>query len=360
VELVRYRNSAFVFFFIGLAMLTLDRGLHLALGDAPTWLVPEQIPIGWDAVDCTERRFAALMEEREWEAQELDQPLCLYFGLSTGRLGIDPDVLATQTADRMRFVGFCGNGASVEHLVGMARPWLRSDYSPDLAILALHPSWLAGRRSEGLQVPPTAAGGWKTELKNQLRATAQESWIVAHRTFVNHFFRSCLYSIREKLFVELKLPPKAFSAADPDPWQPMRPTYYTEARDPSFIPTQLDRWESFGWFDRDSYTNPTNKNPQTLLNLLANCHDRGTQVIIVMMPESSVFRERLPPEARELLLKTIRESEYAANVTTWDLQNSMDDGLFRDTIHLGLEGREKLSRKLAELIDSLSPSTTRH
>ncbi|HVU88626.1 MAG TPA: hypothetical protein VHD36_15000 [Pirellulales bacterium] len=358
MDVTRYRNVAVVFLCIALAMVALDRALYFAFGSAPRWLVPEQKPIGWDIVDCTEKRFAALFEEYEWEAADLGEPLCVYFGLSTARLGIDPDVLAARTGHRMRFVGFHGNGGSIEHLMGMARPLLRSDFRPALAILALHPCWLAGQRSDGLQLEVPPAVNWKTRLTNKVRGLAHETWITSHRTFVNHFVRSGLYSLRETLFVDLDLPPNAFSAPDPDPWKP--PKYFTGRRDPEYFLTQLDRWKTIGWFDSESYTNPNNQNPQVLLDLIAKCHDRGTEVVIVQMPECSQFRALIPPEAEELLRKTLQRSAGGSNVVVWDLHDSIDDEYFHDTIHLGQEGRGKFSQRLSELVNSLPQPAAHH
>ena len=73
-------------------------------------------------------------------------------------------------------------------------------------------------------------------------------------------------------------------------------------------------------------------------------------MVIVVMPEQSTFRERIPDEARRFLFDQLEQAFGVPPADIWDLCDAIPDSMFWDAMHLNDEGRAEFSRQLAEAI----------
>ena len=71
---------------------------------------------------------------------------------------------------------------------------------------------------------------------------------------------------------------------------------------------------------------------------------------VVLMPEHSSLRERMPPEAMDALLGPLDRAFGDGSPSIVDLRDSVPDSGFTDISHLNDEGRATFSPLLAEAI----------
>ena len=109
--------------------------------------------------------------------------------------------------------------------------------------------------------------------------------------------------------------------------------------------------QAVGAFDAKGYS-VNGANARALVNSIKKLRSKGTQVLIVLMPESKPVRDRVPPEAQEVL-KTVLNDAFGDNPPdVIDFRAAMSDDMFADATHLNDTGEQELTKRLAGTLNS--------
>lgn len=311
-----------------LTIVALNLVLTWAFGSAPPALRSLE-RIDSDALFAISARLDAV--QRDLESEPVTRrDFVIVTGLSTAREGIDPTVFSRATGGGLRLLNIAGSGGSFSDLTAYSAPLLRSQLHPSGIIVGVHPSWLSGRSP---QARPVNWASW----------ISQHIWIVSNRAGINAGLHRLMLSLRSQLgrVMGLDLADLARGLAD-DPWA-FAPTYNDTHAPPDFMTLQLRAWESFGWFDAQRFREATAETV-ALDNLLRRLSSLAPNRVLVLMPESSAFRMRVPAEAVDSLVQVARGADTGLQIL--DLRASLPDDYFRDHAHLNAAGREALSRLL--------------
>jgi hypothetical protein len=135
----------------------------------------------------------------------------------------------------------------------------------------------------------------------------------------------------------------AFAPA-PDDWTP--PATWISPTTEEFCAWQMREYTRKGWFSADAF-GPDGPNVRALEGLVVGLRRRGARVVLVLLPESSRLRGRVPPEAMRWLAALLGSLAEGDAPELLDLRAALDDAVLVDLVHLGVLGREEATRRLA-------------
>ncbi len=93
-----------------------------------------------------------------------------------------------------------------------------------------------------------------------------------------------------------------------------------------------------------------------LVKLISDLQARGTKVVLVMMPEHSYLRGRLPAIAMEHLQESLASDLGANDPPLVDCRDALPDDDFADISHVNTDGRSDFSKLLAGKILQYLPA----
>lgn len=338
-----------------LCAVVLDLLLSLSLGLSPRALAREEM-VDPDGLQLLAARIEAVSRQREGGSAALPK-LAVAVGLSTGREDIAPKLFEQQTGGRYRMLNLAASGGSVSEMRAYAEPLLTSRLRPDLVVVAMHPSWLAGRELRA-SLPPLpewgAAGLTWPALQNYAGAwrqcLAQRSWLLANRTAMHTKMRRGLLALRMRLDKWLGMPLQDLVPGTlvGDPWEVR--SLYTDAYAPAdFLAMQLREWGAAGWFDAERL-GPSDE-ARGLREWLPAVQALSPHVVMVLMPEAEEFRSNVPEQGQRTLRSMAADAQPPIPVL--DLRASMPASAFRDQAHLNAYGRRQFTVLLAEHLMAL-------
>lgn len=216
----------------------------------------------------------------------------------------------------------------------------------------------------------------RTTLDAKLDAVMKRQWKLYRYRF---FARTALETSAARWVRRLGLPAAAQAGetpAAPPPIPPEALRYFPRTRLTPGSWQAWDRWRQsrqfsdfLGWmtfgggmvaaqYKRQTLANfGTHRNPQAdaVPVLLANLKREGIRVVLLYFPENPIFRA---PEAREYFdpalsdryARFLREMAATHDARFEDLRHFLEPEDFYDLNHPNLEGRRKLSARIAELI----------
>ena len=333
VDFRRYLGILVVGIPILLLFGAIDQLLPITTGESPSWLVPTQTPMSWKQKERAESIVKGLARATR-SSQGDDADFLLYIGMSTAREGIETNRLAAPDAYDNRVAGLCGSGGSMDNLRSLADPLIRNGVHPRLTLICIHPAWLVG---SPWVIPPTSLSLFellrKREFREFRRRLYWHSWISRNRTSVNHALRTVLFRTRVGLGIMY---------AERNPWEAPLRFGYPEHSGPEYLRQQLSHFQAYGWFDANSYAINQQARADALIDLISAMHKLGSKVAIVLMPEQSKFRNKIPEAAHHFLQQKL------AQETIWNFVDAVPDEMFSDYCHLNDSGRLYFSSQLAE------------
>ena len=108
-----------------------------------------------------------------------------------------------------------------------------------------------------------------------------------------------------------------------------------------------------GWSNVANYRTE-GLNARSLVTVIRKTREQGIETVIVLLPEASLMRASVPPEAMECLRKVLESAFGSAAPPLINLRESLSDRLFHDTIHPKREGRFIATRVLIEALRASS------
>ena len=104
-----------------------------------------------------------------------------------------------------------------------------------------------------------------------------------------------------------------------------------------------------GWSKAKNYS-ADGANARSLAAIIEAARARGTEIVILLMPELTIVRNQTPPEAMDCLRELLQRRFGAAAPPVIDLLGAIPDDLYHDSLHLNRAGREMTTRLLVKAL----------
>jgi hypothetical protein len=349
----RYRGVALVAIGIVIALGCLDAALTAAVGFTGRFLPNGESPTDGSVYTDTGARIARLLSEPRGTNAGAGAPLGILFGQSTLGSGVDARVLEENDDSELRWANLNGWGGSINRTRDIADLFFASGLKPDVVLLCINPYMLVGHEFE-------------IEHKQALRKPGGSirPWIWAYdnRFVVNHLSRELWHRAKLGLL-------RAFRFGFTALYRPSRDHDDSSRRKrlPSLSAKELaERVEGeaeLGWFDPHRY-DPEGSNARSLVEIVRESRKAGSKVGIILLPERSIHRDRIPPEAIRCFDEINRRNFPDDPVPVYNLRDRIPDDQFIDTDHPGLDAMPSISIMVGECVRDLlsdhpSPRTSR-
>jgi hypothetical protein len=378
-DLSRFRGIAVALVAMGIALAGCSLIARAGFKERPFWLSEGDSTMegGQDAV--VGRRIAGVLAEqhrRGKSSSELDLGVAL--GASAVGMAIEPTLLESSGDPSIprRWLSLYANGANLRDLSGLSRLLLDSGLRPRLLVLGIHPSLLA--RSDHYlsdDVTFNAAPVLAAFRERRLRDAKDEFMVYMggflnvafpNRTRISHSSRVAVIKAKRQIFARLGLRADSLYAPDSDPWtvhllmpDPDEKDQMLESKREHVSVREVDegvlREGLRGQVKDKGWSNPANYrteglNARSLIAIIRKSREQGIQTVIVLLPEASLMRASVPPEAMECLMKVLDNAFGSASPSVINLREALSEHLFHDTIHPTREGRVITTRVLIEAL----------
>lgn len=324
-----------------------------ALGGRPRWLPASDSTMDTIRYTTMGGKIAAVARPG---ALPRGERLGILLGSSSLQCAVDPTRLGPPPDGRpIRWLTLLGEGANGADLRDLGRHLARGGLRPAVLVLAINPSLLA-RSTEFLSDPSSFDLHILREhlttrhlglAQRDVEAMLLVPWNRAfpQRTRIGHQIRLLIQATKMRVAGAFGLGFASIYAPAADPW--VVPDWTDRDHAPrSAIPMQMDGWRVRGWLDPASYA-LDGPNVLALMDLIRDARARGSEVIIVLMPEPSVLRDAMPAAARLTLDRALERHFGPASPRVFDLRDAMDDSEFWDTIHLDPHGKRVFTVRLS-------------
>jgi hypothetical protein len=353
IELARLGPYLRVGMAIALTAALVDCGLQwLMYTPLREWL-PARIA-GNGFLEDTRERVAFASQEYEEGLVDRDRYLCAIVGLSDVREGIDLNVLAPELGANCGCLGLAGAGATMGNIAQHADLLLASSLRPDLVVVGLGPAPLLDPKpGSGKHAVRMLEMLRRLDLRHAALAVRNGSWFYTRRLDVNLAVESALLMARSRLFDALKLRLKDPKGDALSPWRAMTREMGKEHYSEATMREELQMFESGGGFVLQRYTGSTEA-AAILVQMINQFRERGAIVIVVIMPEHSWLRERMPENIAQAVRTLLKQAFHHETPEVIDLRDAIGDDDFVDIFHANTKGSIRVSRLLAaELVRHL-------
>jgi hypothetical protein len=305
-----------------------------------------------------------------------DTEIGTILGASAVGMDLDPTQLEAEAGPRIpsRWLSLYANGANASDIRGLTELLIGTELNLKLLVLGLHPTSIA-RSDHYLSdaTKPDASRFWieweaghLTSAKDQLSALMliPLNRVFPERTRIGHQTRVLVAGAKRRLFTAMGLGADSLFAAARDPWTVQRlipdEDHPAEAEGRGRKVAARDLREGLlrempegavkdrGWFDRASYS-AVGSTARDLVTTIREARSHGIEVVLLLLPERSDFRSRVPPDAMASLREALRAGFGADAPPVINLRDAVpDDSQFHDTLHLRSEARFLTTKRLIE------------
>ncbi len=300
---------------------------------APGWL-PRPF-FGVDFIEDNQRRAVAAAEQYRRKEVDESEPLVVVLGLSSASEGISLDTLSEETGGEIRFLGLSGAGRNMEEVSLYAQPLLETGLKPDLVVFAINPFHLID--------------GYVHDDRSGVEMYGL--WFYHRRRDIRHVVDLGLLDLRSRIF---RLFDVRMEEALPDPWREMVRLNLPATTSERALKRKLEQYGERGYYEPEAYRRST-RQIASLIGLIRQFEQRGAESLIVLMPQHSALRERVPSAGLELLTGGLKRDLGERAPPIVDLADAIGDDEFSDISHLDDRGRITLSRRLAATIRASIP-----
>jgi hypothetical protein len=336
IDLRRLRGPLVALAFVAAPLVLINRALVLAWpGDR---VASYQSTLTPGELDSVGRMLSMDLARTGGQLRPPDARFGVVIGASTGQT-------ATEVADLQRayeqpsaWYGYFATGANVSDLARIAPLVWKYAGAPDYLVICLNPMMLADsdRDVDPVYLPNVAI----------FNRQARESLLRAKMGLLDRFGQDS---------AEVVFAPEVHPTR-PGGDEPRGPTAPRE-----IIEGDMRSFGLLGCFDPARYP-IGGVNYRALVDLIEGEHRHGTKVVAVLLPESTTFRAKFPPEARRALLSALEAPAGDARPLILDFSRFLDDSLFWDYHHVSWmnEGRKLFSEELGRRVRAAesNPPTT--
>ena len=362
------------------------RGPGLALAAVALGLGGLWAALRW-ATDCRPGWFPAVPSKMDVSALERagariarvardgrpGNRLGVVLGSSSMQSALDPARLADGYGEGpARWLNLCGPDESPLDLARIARLLDRAGGRPSVAVVGINlpalaspgdllsdaipadPAPYAFRPSSPTRPPASAAA----RLLRSLDRLARDAGDRLYPNFLkfHHIKNLALFEGRVAILLAAGAGIDGAFAPAPDDWTP--PAAWTAPATEEFRDWQAREYARKGWFSADAF-GPDGPNVRALEELVVGLRRRGARVVLVLLPESSRLRGRVPPEAMRRLSALLSSLPSDDAPELLDLRAALDDAALVDLVHLAIPGRQEATRRVARLLAAPPRTTSR-
>jgi len=337
VDLRRFRGLLPIAVLLAVFLVTADLLVLAGSGPVPAGRITDDWHvIPWNDLEHAESQ-AANVESALGGSRK---PFIVYMGGSTANTGIDPVILQQFGPCHTPAMGVCTLGTSMFRMREIAGPLIRRRLHASQALLGVHAVSLAGAYSQEPPssmnpVPPLAHGDWRESV----RRLRWWNWFSTNHAYTENLIMSDLIKARAWLDLSPKI----------EPWRP-RPLTLPDRATPEYMQVQMEGFRLHGCFDPQRYLLHRDAEVGALKELVSQFRDLGTEVILVIMPESFVLRSRVPAEEEQFLIDSMMQGFGAGAPAILNFLDAMPEETFSDYAHLNEAGRAKFSLLLAQAL----------
>jgi hypothetical protein len=342
ISFARCRGPLIVLLGLAIALAVADQLMKVTLGSTARWLAGDEYPADRRVVAHAGERLAGIVGKGKEPGQ-----VGLLLGQSTLECGIDPALLDAEADLPLRWLNLYGVGGSINKIDDIAELVFAGGLKPEVVVFAINPYMLVGIDYDRVRTSERASTG------NWIKPWV---WTLENRVVFNHVVQTAIHQARLAMIKASGQGIDAMYPAAADPWSVIYPRDKRHS-DATQLRWRLDYNRSIGWLDPASYK-VTNFNETTLVKLIRRFRDEGTKVVIVLMPERSIFREAIPSEALDCLATINRDAFADRPVPVVSLVDQVPDTLFLDLDHLDREGRAQCSKLVARHVHELLSGET--
>jgi len=314
------------------------------------WLGPapeERITDDWHVIPWSD------LEHAESQIANLEsalggpgKPFIVYIGGSTANQAFDAAILQQFGPCHVPAMGLCTIGTGMSRMREIAEPLLRRRLHASLALLGVHALSLSG--AFGQEPPnsinfiaPLAHGDWR-ESARRLRWWNSFS---INQAYTEHLALMGLIDARDWLNMSPKIVP----------WSP--PDLHLPERQPAvYLRGQMEGFRLRGSLDPQRYLLHRDTEVAALEELISRFRDLGTEVIVVIMPETAALRSVVPPEEEQFLIDSL--TKRFGSDALLNFRDAVPDEMFIDYAHVSSAGRAKFSLQLAQALRHRKSATT--
>lgn len=374
----RLRGIATMLAAVTLALITFAAIAQPAAPGLARWMADGDSTMEGGQEAVVGRRIAGAAARLRRGAQP-PPDLGVILGSSAAGRDIEPLLLETAACLPIpsRWLSLYADGANTSDLRGLAELLAISGLRTKLLLLGLHPALLA--RSETYLSDSTlfdTSAFWREFNLGHLTTAKQElealtlillNRIFSERTRISHQARVIASAWKRRLFTALGLCTESLFAADVDPWTVNLPGANEQAEGRNDDPFHgvaarelpegpmreglQGEVKDKGWFNPACYV-ADGPNARDMVAIISEARTRGTEVVILLLPERSDLRSRIPPEAMLCLKDALARSFGEDSPTVIDLRDAMPDESFHDTLHLNKASRGQFTLALAKALKS--------
>jgi hypothetical protein len=355
-DLARLRGSALALAWVVLGLGALFATLRWAADHRPGWFpsVPSKMDVG--ALEKAGRRVARAVRDERHDLG-LGDRLGVILGSSTMQSALDPAPLAERFRDGpARWLNLCEPDASPLDLLRIARLLEQGEVRPSVVVVGINLPALAapGDLLADAMLADPAPNAYRPSspaprppgLVRRIVGLARDSgdWLRPNFTKVNYLKDRAVFEWRLAAVLGAGAEIDGVFTPASEDWTP--PAAWSAPATDEFRDWQAREYTRKGWFAADTY-GPDGPNVRALADLLASLRRRGARVVLVLLPEPTCLRERVPAEANHRLSALIAGLAPADAPELLDLREAVDDAQFVDLAHLGPLGRDEVTRRLA-------------
>ncbi|HTW94895.1 MAG TPA: hypothetical protein VMD30_08895 [Tepidisphaeraceae bacterium] len=320
----------------------------------PNWLPARMQGTGFDT-DISQRVAAA---ETKFPADaKTGKYLCAFLGLSSIREASDLAGITEASGGRCRILGLCAAGPTLQDIDHYGTYLLDSNLRPDLVIIGVNEFNEAKPTAEQInamarQRVTLMSAIRRHDVRNAAKLVLNDIWFYYRRQDVSLEFESLLENANAHIVNALG-GHQANGATNP--WREMiRLETPTKASLATFM-EQINDYAARDLFKPQTYTSDMAAQQRGyLVDLIKSLQARGARVVVVLMPEDSLLRDRLPPDSVSELVSSLKSIRPNPPPVV-NLRTAIGDPDFTDISHVNNDGRAAVSGMLAKIINQYLP-----
>lgn len=276
-------------------------------------------------------------------------------GISNVRQGIDLSVINGRAGGDWRFLGLGGAGLGIFDVARYADVLLSSDLRPDLVVVGFGLHQMVDSRPKPGSVNVGLTDYLRRgDLRNAAIVLRDSVWVYSRRQDVNLTVQAAVLDARAWLFkrfgVELPQP----AGQDRSPWRNMMRSDWPEHFSAASLKEEEQFFRDLGVFELPTYQEAPKANA-ALIDIIERFHARGSDVVLLLMPEHSTLWRGVPADALPLLQSRLQAHFAAKTPAILDFRKAIDDDGFVDLAHLNRRGSEQFSGMMATALRELLP-----
>jgi hypothetical protein len=305
----------------------------------------------------------------EKEGFDDGRPIGVCLGSSEMDSAIDPALLGPAVDPRMRWLFLVGYATSAREMELMTQLLFKTKIKPaiivvglQLMMLARNPAYRNHRLEDRVELdfgpllghlrslrPGTAEGDLEDLLARGFNVCFPD------RTRINTRLRARLTRARITILEGMGQKITSVFRPTPNPWAPNGDVPWLERADDALLALQMKQMTARGDFDPHLYS-AREEASESLVKVVRMARSKGAEVVVLVMPERSNVRARMPASAMETLTELSENAFGTDAVRVISLRDSVADDEFCDQQHL-LSGAKPAFTRL--VIQELNDRRTR-